>query len=341
MLTRDDFREATFLRDDHRCVVCGAPAVDAHHILERRLWADGGYLLDNGASLCASHHLAAEKTVISCEEIRAGAGIRRIVLPDDLEASEIYTKWGDIVLPDGRRSPGPLFADDSVQKVLREGNVLHLYTRYVKHPRTRHLPWSGAVGPDDVSLKEVEVFEGRRVVVTVKLDGENTTVYPDGHSHARSLDSGYHESRTRIRALAARLGPELPEGWRICGENMVARHEIPYHDIPPFLVFSIWDERNVCLAWEDTVEWAAMLGLETAPVLYEGFWDEEAIRALWPGPSGTYAAESEGYVVRMAGSFGYRGFSTSVAKFVRPDHIRSTRHRWLSRRVTENAIVEF
>lgn len=52
LLTRDDFREFVFKRDNHKCVVCGEPAVDAHHILERRLFHDSGYYLDNGASLC-------------------------------------------------------------------------------------------------------------------------------------------------------------------------------------------------------------------------------------------------------------------------------------------------
>ena len=52
LLSRDDFRELTFQRDGHRCVLCGAPAQDAHHIIERRLFPDGGYYLGNGASVC-------------------------------------------------------------------------------------------------------------------------------------------------------------------------------------------------------------------------------------------------------------------------------------------------
>ena len=43
LLTRDQFREGVFKRDNHKCVICRAPAVDAHHIIERRLWTDGGY----------------------------------------------------------------------------------------------------------------------------------------------------------------------------------------------------------------------------------------------------------------------------------------------------------
>lgn len=37
-LTREEFKQQVFERDEHCCVVCGKPAVDAHHILERRLF---------------------------------------------------------------------------------------------------------------------------------------------------------------------------------------------------------------------------------------------------------------------------------------------------------------
>ncbi len=43
LLTRAAFRAAVFARDGGRCVICGAVAVDPHHILDRALWPDGGY----------------------------------------------------------------------------------------------------------------------------------------------------------------------------------------------------------------------------------------------------------------------------------------------------------
>lgn len=45
LLTRDVFRRSVFARDNHTCVVCGEPAHDAHYIMERRLWPDGGSYL--------------------------------------------------------------------------------------------------------------------------------------------------------------------------------------------------------------------------------------------------------------------------------------------------------
>lgn len=63
-MTREEFREAVFSRDKYRCVHCRAEAVDAHHLLERRLWPDGGYIPDNGVSLCGDCHLLAEQTLL-------------------------------------------------------------------------------------------------------------------------------------------------------------------------------------------------------------------------------------------------------------------------------------
>jgi len=78
LMTRDDFRQSVFERDSHRCVICGEPSKDAHHILERRLFPDGGYYIDNGASLCEKRHLLAESTQLSCDEIRQAAKITEI-----------------------------------------------------------------------------------------------------------------------------------------------------------------------------------------------------------------------------------------------------------------------
>jgi len=79
LLTRDDFREEVFARDKHTCVHCGQPGVDAHHILERRLFPDGGYYLSNGVTLCGGCHLDAESTGLDCDTLRLDAGITRPV----------------------------------------------------------------------------------------------------------------------------------------------------------------------------------------------------------------------------------------------------------------------
>ena len=128
-LGREAFKEAVFKRDRSRCVLCGKPAVDAHHILERKLWPDGGYHVDNGASVCADCHLDCEMTLVSLGDLRRACGIAAPMLPPGLDPSAEYDKWGNHILGDGSRIPGPLFADDGCRRILARGRVLHLYGR--------------------------------------------------------------------------------------------------------------------------------------------------------------------------------------------------------------------
>lgn len=62
-----------------------------------------------------------------------------------------------------------------------------------------------------------------------------------GTGHACS-SSRYTPSRDWIKALHGQIAHEIPEGWRLCGENLYARHSIAYDALPSyFTLFSIWD----------------------------------------------------------------------------------------------------
>lgn len=205
-------------------------------------------------------------------------------------------------------------------------------TQKVKYPRTFHLPWSEGATSDDKTLSSVAHFVGKEVVVTEKMDGENTSLYRDG-IHARSLDSASHESQSFVRALQAKIGWQIPEDYRLCGENLLAKHTIHYTDLASyFYLFSVWD-RDLCLSWDDTQTWAKLLGLSFVPVLWRGIWDEKAIRSCF-----TDRADQEGYVVRLAGSFWYSDFAQSVAKFVRKGHVLSGESHWKSRAIVPNLL---
>lgn len=201
----------------------------------------------------------------------------------------------------------------------------------VKYPRTFHLPWSPGGTNDDKRLLDTSCFVGKPVVVTEKMDGENTTLYDKG-LHARSLSSVDHPSRSWVKALHGQIARDIPEGFRICGENLYAKHSIAYDKLPSyFLVFNIWNG-DTCLSWDDTVEWCALIGLQTVPVLWRGLWDENKIRSLWK-PSET----REGYVVRLSASFEYSEFRSSVAKWVRTDHVQTSDH-WMHSEVVPNGL---
>ena len=67
-LIRQQFRDACYKRDGFRCAKCGMKSskdsaekeLDAHHITDRTLMPNGGYVKENGISLCAECHIKAE-----------------------------------------------------------------------------------------------------------------------------------------------------------------------------------------------------------------------------------------------------------------------------------------
>jgi RNA ligase len=342
LLTRDNFREKVLERDAHKCVLCPNPAVGAHHILDRSLFDDGGYYLSNGVSLCSEHHLLAEKTLISCERLREAAGITEIIQPEHFYADDKYDHWGNTVLPNGTRLKGELFGNENVQKILKEAGVLDSFIKYIHYPRTYHCPWSENLQNDDRRHENINFLLNKQVVVSVKLDGENSSLYND-NIHARSVNSTHHESRSWLKALHGKIAHDIPEGFRICGENMYAKHSIYYQHLKSyFYAFSIWNESNIALSWNETCEYANLLGLQVVPVLCRGIYSSieelrNAIDTNIKGYSETCPDEIEGYVIRLAGPIAYKDFRLSTAKAVRKHHVATSTH-WMSEKVIPNKI---
>ena len=202
---------------------------------------------------------------------------------------------------------------------------------YIKYPRTPHLPWSPGVSEDDIRVIDTKHFEGEEIVVTEKMDGENTTLYPD-HLHARSIDSTHHPSRTQIKRIHGQIAHDIPKGWRICGENLQACHSIHYSNLLDyFYVFSIWDENNMALSWEDTIFWCALLKLQEVPTLLGPCrWNENKVKTFTLNEE-----KQEGYVVRLARSFPFNQFNKSTAKYVRANHVTTDDH-WLQQKMIQN-----
>lgn len=190
------------------------------------------------------------------------------------------------------------------------------------------------VTSDDKVLKNTGIFDEQIVVVTEKMDGENTTIYSDGF-HARSIDSKHHNSRDWIARIQSEIGYRMPKDWRICGENLFAKHSIEYFELPSyFLAFSVWNEKNICLSWEDTKEFLSNLDLKHPRVLYEGIWNEKKIKELIKYLD---FEKQEGFVVRKATSFKYEDFPNSVAKFVRKNHVNTNEH-WMHQKISPNKL---
>jgi hypothetical protein len=198
-----------------------------------------------------------------------------------------------------------------------------------KYPRTYHLPWSDGRTSDDKTLKDISCFENTDIVVTVKMDGENTTLYHD-YFHARSLDGRDHPSRSWLKNFHSTFKHRIPENYRICGENLFAKHSIKYNNLKSyFYCFSVWED-DVCLSWKDTLEFCEDFGLIAVHTLYEGKFDEKILKNINIG-------DDEGYVVRNSNSFHYDNFITNIAKFVRKNHVQTDQH-WQYSEIEKNGL---
>lgn len=128
-------------------------------------------------------------------------------------------------------------------------------------------------------------------------------------ANARSIDSmhSHHPSRSYIKQLHGQIKHMIPEGVRICGEDVYAKHAIYYPTLTSyFYVFAVF-EGNTCVA-------------------------------CWPH-SCFGEEEGEGYVVRLTTSFYKSDFSKSVGKFVRPAHVSLGTPHWMSQEIIPNKLA--
>lgn len=202
----------------------------------------------------------------------------------------------------------------------------------IKYPRTGHLPNSEGVTNDDKIQHDLSGFEDEEIVISEKRDGENTTMYPEFY-HARSLDSNNHPSRNYVKGIWGNIRYDIPEGWRICGENLYAKHSLYYDNLESYFeCFSIWNEKNICLDIDQTLEWCQLLGIVHVPILYRGKFDLEMIKNFKIDTD-----VQEGFVIRLAREFHYDEFENSVVKWVRKGHVQTDQH-WSSQKIVPNKL---
>ena len=207
-------------------------------------------------------------------------------------------------------------------------------TDFYKYKRTYHFEWSMGSTSDDKFLENTKSFIGMTGVLTEKMDGENTSIYPD-RIHARSIDSKDHLSRHWVKGLWGQIRNDIPDGWRICGENMYAKHSLFYDDLETyFYVFSIWDECNYCLSWADTIVMCEILNLTPVRVIDKLLFDEEELKKI---ANNLDTTKVEGYVFRNVERFHYDDFSDNVAKWVRPKHVTTDQH-WMFQKIVPNKL---
>lgn len=236
LLTREEFREATFKRDGNKCVMCKNPATEVHHVLDRKLFPDGGYYISNGVSVDSDCHKLAENCVISVEELREAAKITNPVLPPDFLQGVVYDKWG---------------------------NVADFNTKY---PRSLHAQISLGTTSDDRFMPDgyVKLFSEMNLIITEKLDGQNVSFNKQGvyaRSHAAPTEHPWDKTMIELwHQIKYDLGD-----IELFGESMYAVHSIEYKNLENhFYLFGV-RENGVWKSWDEVKEYAILFDFPTVP----------------------------------------------------------------------------
>lgn len=213
-------------------------------------------------------------------------------------------------------------------------------TEHWKHPKTMHLLFSEGLQNDDRKIQDEFCFKNKYVAITEKRDGEGSNLYNNGF-HVRSLSSVHHPSRSFVKSLHSSIKNEIPEGWKIYGENLYGVKSIPYNDLKSYFeVIMIWDENRNCLSLDNTLIWCKKLNLTHVPILDIIKIEENNFNEVKKWSDIIISEGKEGIVIRNIEQFHYSDFQNNVAKTVRKGHVQPNESHWLSHPVIPNKLKE-
>lgn len=204
-----------------------------------------------------------------------------------------------------------------------------------KYPRTYHFPFSEGACNDDKVASGFDRLVGVPIVITEKLDGENSCLNRSGvfsRSHTSTTQNpwaGYLWEKWNL------LQHQL-DVLEVFGESLYAVHSIEYTALEAYFYTFGMREQGQWLAWEEVEIRAELLEIPMVPVLFHGEVQskkelQDLILRLVKQPSSL--ADStlndtprEGIVARIAAAFDEKEFAEVVLKWVRKDHVKTTEH---------------
>ena len=207
----------------------------------------------------------------------------------------------------------------------------------MKYPRTYHMPFSPGATKDDKKLKDgwFEYYRGKKVVITEKLDGENTCLCQRGvfaRSHAAETRSPWSVNLWGGNGLYWGVKDLIDDDLLVFGENLYGEHSIHYNKLKNYFhIFACYNETDKeWWSWYDVTFVAKVLGIPTVPVLWKGFAESEdqiheIITQLMNMPS-AYGDVKEGVVMRIVDEIPEEDFPNYVCKFVRANHVQTNEH---------------
>lgn len=359
---RQQFQETCIERENNECIIpwCTEAPDDVHHIVERELWSDGGYIPANGASVCNHHHQYAEENHIPPQAFWMWAGVDsdNIVVPEQIETQDI-NKWGDVF-------DTPPWED--LRSQIKYQSTRHLLPLYwhddtLAEERIEH---------DDTGLQSVENFVGIPLVITEKMDGGNMMIVSGTDTPVRARNGSRPKETMKLMYddlyWRYEVNEKLPDRLQVFGEWLFAKHSIHYgcqcedpcDDIGPalsdtvpydderayFQIFGVYDTTlNLWLSWPEVEQVADHLGFPTTPVIYKEDDSDvatfetkhEARQELIKYARSVIDNGGEGIVVRSKFPFHYAQFGRRVGKYVRENHVQTDEH-WSHKKTVKNNI---
>ena len=174
----------------------------------------------------------------------------------------------------------------------------------VKYPTIASLPWSEN-NKNNLTLLKMDGYFNKKIIITKLNNRPPISIYSDGYVHGVSTITTpiYKE---QYNDLLKEVYSELEEGWRVCGYLTKQKKAF-------ITIDSIWNNKNECLSWEDTVEWCEILGLELPEILYKGIYNKEEL--LYVQLFKIIEGLDYGYLIRSSEKIHYAEFAYKVAKF--------------------------
>ncbi len=214
-----------------------------------------------------------------------------------------------------------------------------------KYPRTYHFPFSPGTTSDDRIAYDFEYVCTQDIIITEKLDGENTCLNQYGvfaRSHGAPTQNPWANFMwDKWRVLEHELGD-----LEIFGESLYAIHSIIYTNLQEYYYIFGIRQNNIWLSWEEIELYSNIVNIPIVPVLYKGKlidWEyfnskislaqnmENLVQSFIIQNSKLNDAEignspTEGVVVRVANAFNDEDFAKCVFKWVRKNHVKTDAH---------------
>lgn len=207
----------------------------------------------------------------------------------------------------------------------------------MKYPRTYHVPFSPGATKDDKKLKDgwFEYYRGKEIVLTEKLDGENSCLCQRGvfaRSHGTETRSPWSINLWGDDGLYWEVKGFIDDDLLVFGENLYGEHSIHYSKLKDYFhVFACYNETtDKWWSWDDVKFVSKVLGVPHVPTLWRGKAEsedqiKEIIFQTMNMPS-AYGDTKEGVVMRVTDEFDGDDFPNYVCKYVRPNHVQTDEH---------------